>query len=75
MDIYPKPGSLKEDKQYYKSQGQWVNGVLKEEVHDSSLPVISQKVPSVPSPENPVLDPKMLVLFFLINIKYCLNVI
>ncbi|XP_068317761.1 protein SEMI-ROLLED LEAF 2 [Pyrus communis] len=56
-DIYTKPGSLKEDRQYSESQDQWVNGVLKAEVHDSSFPVISQKVTSLPSLENPDLDP------------------
>ncbi|RXI00783.1 hypothetical protein DVH24_001017 [Malus domestica] len=56
-DIYTKPVSLKEDRRYSESQDQWVNGVLKAEVHDSSFPVISQKVTSLPSLENPDLDP------------------
>lgn len=61
MDIHTKPGSAKEDGQYFKSQDQWVQGVLKAEVHDSSFPDVSQKVPSL---KNPDLDPTMLVFFF-----------
>lgn len=63
-DIHTKPGSLKEDRQYSESQDQSVQGVSKAEVHDSSFPVISQKVPSLPNLKNPDLDPTMLALFF-----------
>jgi hypothetical protein len=63
-DIHTKPGTAKEDGQYSESQDQWVQGVLKAEVHDSSFPDVSQKVPSLPNLKNPDLDPTMLVLFF-----------
>ncbi|BBG93601.1 ARM repeat superfamily protein, partial [Prunus dulcis] len=56
-DIHTKPGSATEDRQYSVSQDQWVQGVLKAEVHDSSFPVISQKVPSLPNLKNADLDP------------------
>ncbi|CAL2228959.1 unnamed protein product [Prunus armeniaca] len=56
-DIHTKPGSATEDRQYSESQDQWVQGVLKAEVHDSSFPVISQKVPSLPNLKNADLDP------------------
>lgn len=56
-DIHTKPGTAKEDGQYSESQDQWVQGVLKAEVHDSSFPDVSQKVPSLPNLKNPDLDP------------------
>nr|XP_011457274.1 PREDICTED: uncharacterized protein LOC101313176 isoform X3 [Fragaria vesca subsp. vesca] len=56
-DIHTRPGSAKEGGQFSESQHQWVQGVLKAEVHDSSFPDVSQKVPSLPILNTLDLDP------------------
>ncbi|XP_061990163.1 protein SEMI-ROLLED LEAF 2 isoform X2 [Rosa rugosa] len=56
-NMHTKPGSVKEDGQFSESQHQWVQEALKAEVHDSSFPDVSQKVPSLPNLKTPDLDP------------------
>ncbi|KAJ0086293.1 hypothetical protein Patl1_07226 [Pistacia atlantica] len=46
----------KEARQHSQSQNQWVQGVLKEESHGSSFPVMSKRVSSF---QNPVTNPDM----------------